>query len=94
MIETDLKKLADQSVDHPLDKLNADIWTRVAARERARSLSKLLVASQALVLTLALSGSVIAGLHWSTASAPEDVGIFSPRSTWVASTLLIGDQRR
>jgi len=90
VLETDLQRLANRLPDHLLGNLDRDIWADVAAHERARSLSRLIVATQALVLVFALIGGVTAGLHWSAAGPPDDLGVFSPRSAWAASTRLDG----
>jgi hypothetical protein len=90
VLEIDLQKLADQLPDHRLENLHADIWAGVAVRERARSLSRRLMASQALVLVCALIGSVAAGMHWSAVGPADDLGVFSPHSPWAASTRLDG----
>jgi hypothetical protein len=90
MLEIDLQKLAAQSPDHGLENLDIDIWAGVAMRERAKALSRRLVASQVLVLTCALIGSVAAGLHWSAAAPADDLGVFSPHSPWAVSTRIDG----
>jgi hypothetical protein len=88
VLEFDLQKLAKQLPDHRLDNLDTDIWAVVAAHERARSLSKRIVPWQGLVLVCALIGSVAAGVHWSAAGQPDELGVFSPHTPWAASTRL------
>lgn len=92
MIEAKIKELAEQVPDHALDALEADIWSGVAAHVQAQRVFKVVFASQTLVLAVALIGSAIAGHRWGTTRQPTDLGVFSPRATLAASTLLIGEK--
>ncbi|MGH8143100.1 MAG: hypothetical protein ACREU2_11365 [Steroidobacteraceae bacterium] len=90
MIDPLLEQLAEAAPDHALDGLEVDIWAGVAARERARGITRIVVALQALVLVLGLLGSLIAGQRWGAANGMADFNPFSPQWTLVASSRLLG----
>jgi hypothetical protein len=92
MIDHDLDALNAREPDHGLDALESDVWAGVAAGERARGLFRAVLASQALILVLALAGSVISGYQRAVLRAPSDLGVFSPHAPMAASTLLAGEQ--
>jgi hypothetical protein len=91
MIDRDLDTLNAKEPDHGLGALESDVWARVAAREQSRVISRTVLASQALILALALAGSVMTGYHRGAFSPPSDLGVFSPHTPMAASTLLAGD---
>jgi hypothetical protein len=62
MIENDLRELESGAIDHPLDRLESDVWQGVAMRTRARSAARELASLQGLLLLLSMLGSVAAGV--------------------------------
>lgn len=90
MIGPLLEQLAHAMPDRSLDRLEADIWSGIAARERARRITRIVLASQGVVLAVALLGSLVAGQRWAAASALQADNPFSPQWTLAASTRLLG----
>ena len=92
MIDTELKQLAAEPPDHPLEALEAEIWGRVRAREQSLRASRRLLALQALILAAGLIASILAGQHSHRMRRAEALDVFSPQMPWSASTLLAGSQ--
>ena len=89
MIERDIVKLNEQEPRRSLDMLEADIWAGVAARANAKRTSALVFACQAVVMALALTGSIAAGNRAAlSAHKPLELGVFSTRADLAPSTLL------
>ena len=92
MIDSEIRNLAAREPDHPLERLEQDVWDRLAARERERaSLSRLLVLQMAL-FAVAFGVSAAVGYHWAQPNRPPELSVFSPRSPLNASVLLTGEQ--
>lgn len=77
MIDTELQELAGRAPDRPLEALEADIWVRLARRERATHASRRLLFVQAAVLLFALAGSLIVGRELARRQAPDSLAVFS-----------------
>lgn len=91
MIEEGIRWLCRRAPDRSLDPLEADIWARLAARERARRRSARLAALQAVLLGSVFSISALAGHYYSLRSHPtHELNVFSTETPLSASTLLGG----
>jgi hypothetical protein len=89
MIENDLVKLNEQEPRRSLDMLESDIWAGVAARANAKRTSRLVFTCQAVVMALALTGSIAAGNRTALlAQKPTELGVFSSQAELAPSTLL------
>ena len=89
MIDYDIAKLTEQEPRRSLAMLETDIWAGVAARATAKRTSKLLFACQAVVMTLALTGSIAVGSRTGlSAHQTIELGVFSTRADLAPSTLL------
>lgn len=90
MIERDLRALDAREPDHPLERLEADIWGRLAVREELRRRSAHLVTLQVTLLAIAFSVSALAGYQARPATSSE-LSVFSTHTSMNPSTLL-GDE--
>lgn len=89
MIERDITKLNEQEPRRSLEMLEADIWAGVAARSNEKRTSTLVFTCQAMVLVLALTGSIAAGNRAAlSAHKSLELGVFSTRADLAPSTLL------
>ncbi len=87
MIERDLRALDAREPDHPLERLEADIWGRLAAREEVERRSARLLVLQATLLGIAFSVSALAGYQARPADKSE-LSVFSTHMPMNPSTLL------
>lgn len=87
MIEQDIRALEALGRDHPLEGLEADIWTRLAVREQQRRRAVRLLALQAAFLGIAFGASALAGYH-ARPSRSLEMSVFSTRMPLNPSTLL------
>jgi hypothetical protein len=87
MIERDIRALAARETDHPLERLEADIWARVAVREEGRRRSARLLVLQVTLLGIAFSVSALAGYQARPAKSSE-LSVFSTHTPMNPSTLL------
>jgi len=92
MIDSEIRNLAAREPDHPLERLEQDIWDRLAARERARIAPSRLLALQLALFAVAFGVSATVGYHWAQPNRPPELSVFSPRSPLNASVLLTGEQ--
>lgn len=91
MIDEDIRRLNRREPDHALDALEADIWARLAARERAGHRSLAVGALQAILLGAAFGVSILAGHYYGVRSHPTyELSVFSTDTPLSASTLLAG----
>ena len=90
MFEDDLNRLLSRGPDRRLETLESDVWAGVSVQERSKQWGRRLLALQALVLAVALIGSVLAGQHWRTSHHGTPLDVFSPQLPLGASTLLTG----
>ena len=89
MIDNDIAKLNAQEARRSLAMLETDIWAGVAARASARRTSKLVFTCQAVVMALALTGSIAVGSRTGlSAHRSIEFGVFSTRADLAPSTLL------
>lgn len=88
MAELNLDKLLKEP-DHPLARLEEDIWAALDRHAYARRLFRRVFAAQAVVLAAALIGSTVAGLRAVPAHCPGALDIFSARPSLAAATLLV-----
>lgn len=93
MIDREIQSLAEQTPDHALSTLEADIWAGVAKRERSMRAAKKLLVVQAALLAGVLIGSLAAGRYLGSSHATTSLNVFSPHMALSASALLVGDQR-
>ena len=87
MIERDIRSLAAREPDHPLERLEADIWARVAMREEVRRQSARLLVLQVTLLGIAFSVSALAGYQARPTNRSE-LNVFSTHMPMNPSTLL------
>lgn len=92
MIDSEIRNLAARELDHPLDRLEQDVWDRLAARERARTVSSRLLVLQMALFAVAFGTSAAVGYQWARSSHPPELSVFSPQSPLNASVLLAGDE--
>ncbi len=92
MIDSEIYRLATGAPDHRLDRLEEDIWHRVAVRERVRRVFSRLLALQTALVAVAFGASAIAGYHWERPAYTPELSVFSTRSPLSASVLLAGDK--
>ena len=90
MIEQDIRALDAREPDHPLDRLEADIWARVASREEVGRRSARLLVLQVTLLGIAFSVSALAGYQARPAKSSE-LSVFSMQTPMNPSTLLADD---
>ncbi len=90
MIDSEIRKLAAQEPDHRLDRLERDVWARLALRERTAA-SRLLVLQMALFV-VAVGASATAGYQRARPNHASELSVFSPRSPLNASVLLTGTE--
>ena len=90
MIEQDIRALDARGPDHPLDRLEADIWARVATREEVGRRSARLLVLQVTLLGIAFTVSALAGYQARPAQSPE-LSVFSMQTPMNPSTLLADD---
>lgn len=76
MIDTELQEVARQSLDRPLEGLEADIWMSLERRERATYISRRLLWVQTAVLLFALAGSLLIGRELVRRQAPDSLAVF------------------
>ena len=77
---------ATGTVDHPLDRLEADVWARVEALRATAALAPARAASVGLALVFGLT----AGGMTAAAARPSEMTVFSVNSPLAASALLDG----
>ena len=87
MIKRDIRALDAREPDHPLERLEADIWARVAMREEVRRRSARLLVLQVTLLGIAFSVSTLAGYQARPANRSEP-SVFSSHMPMNPSTLL------
>ena len=92
MLEDEIRRLAEQPPERSLDGLETHIWTGVAAREQSAKISRLLIRAQTALLILAVIGSVIAGMRWSSAAQATEFDVFSTRMELSPVMRLLGSQ--
>lgn len=92
MIDSEIRTLAARAPDHALDRLEVDIWNRVATRERTRRASSRLLVLQAALLGIAFLASAAAGYQWTHTGNTPELSVFSPRSPLNTSVSLFGDK--
>jgi hypothetical protein len=63
MIDEDLRKLINASLDRTLDGLESDIWRRLAVRSSARAAARKRVSLQSVLMLVGLVGSVAGGIN-------------------------------
>jgi hypothetical protein len=92
MIEDQIGKLARGQPDHPLDRLEADIWAGVAVRLKAQQVSRKVLTFQMAAMAVALVLVIVAGSQAGRSlvtggSAPDP---FASEMELAPSTLLLG----
>lgn len=89
MIENGIRMLEAGGPDHSLSGLEADIWARVEAHEKARRRSVRLLVVQTALLCVAFGANALLG-HYERmdSSRPSDLSVFSPQTPLSATTLL------
>ena len=93
MLEADITKLNQQTPRRSLDGLEADVWEGVAAQESTKRATRVVMACQAVVIAVAVTGSIAAGSRaGGAAHQSAELGVFSLRADLAPSTLLAGDK--
>ncbi len=87
MIEQDIRALDAREPDHPLERLEADIWARLAAREEVERRSARLLVLQATLLGIAFSVSALVG-YQARPTNQSELSVFSTHMPMNPSTLL------
>jgi len=93
MIEDDLRRLDERSLDHSLDQLETDVWRGVASRARQRGAARRVTSCQGVVMVLALLGSTAVGISMSRPGSPTNARVvLATGSELMPSHLLLGER--
>ena len=93
MIEDDINQLDERALDHPLDRLETDVWRGVATRARQRGAARRVTSFQGVLMVLALFGSVAVGINMAQpARAASSRMALSTGSELMPSNLLLGER--
>jgi hypothetical protein len=87
MIDRDIRALDAREPDHPLERLEADIWAKVAVREDVSRRSARLLVLQVTLLGIAFSVSALAG-YQARPTKSSELSVFSTHTPMNPSTLL------
>ena len=91
MIDEDLGKLINASLDRTLDGLESDIWRRLAVRSSARVAARKRVSLQSVLLLVGLVGSVAGGINAARLTpAAHGPTVLAFGSELAPSSLLLG----
>lgn len=90
MIEDDIQRLNDREPGPSLHRLEADIWSGVAARVEVKRASRAVLSCQAAVLAIALVGGIVITDRTAGADRTAGLDVFSIRSDLTPSTRLLG----
>ncbi len=70
MIDDELRQLGELKLDRSLERLESDIWRRLAVRSQHRAAVRRRASLQSVVMIFALFGSVAIGITASRSHAP------------------------
>ncbi len=91
MIDDDLRRLGELKLDRSLERLEADIWRRLAVRSQNRAAVRRRASLQGVVMVFALVGSVVIGITATRTHAPTRYeAMLAMGSELTPSTLLLG----
>ena len=91
MIDDELSKLSELKPDRSLERLESDIWCRLAVRSQNRAAVRRRASLQSVVMAFALLGSVAVGVTATRSHAPmRDQAVLALGSELTPSTLLLG----
>jgi hypothetical protein len=94
MIDNDLRRLNEGTLDHSLDALESDIWAGLAVRDQNRAVARRRVSVQSVVMVLALIGSIAIGIHATRFAWPaRDRAVLALGLELAPSSLLLGNGR-